>query len=113
MIKLTFGGDVNITDASVAAGLINGNYNFTEVFRDVVPALADADLTVLNFEGNLCGAPYGSQSASAPQALVEALKKLSRDNFAHLAPSKLQVLLEYSHPPLSQRIAAIEKEMET
>ena len=46
-------------------------------------------------------------------ALVEALKKLSRDNFAHLAPSKLQVLLEYSHPPLSQRIAAIEKEMET
>ena len=47
------------------------------------------------------------------QALVVALKKLSRDNFAHLAPSKVQVLLEYSHPPLSQRIAAIEKEMET
>ena len=79
VIKLTFGGDVNITDASVAAGLINGNYNFTEVFRDVVPALADADLTVLNFEGNLCGAPYGSQSASAPQALVEALKAAGVD----------------------------------
>lgn len=46
------------------------------------------------------------------EALVEALKKLSRDNFAHLSPSSAQVLLEYSHPPLSQRIAAIEAEMQ-
>lgn len=45
------------------------------------------------------------------EALVEALKKLSRDNFAHLSPSPLLVVLEYSHPPLSQRIAAIEKEL--
>jgi poly-gamma-glutamate synthesis protein (capsule biosynthesis protein) len=79
VINMTFGGDVNITDASVAAGLRNGSYDFTEVFRDVAPALADADLTVLNFEGNLCGAPYGSQSASAPQALAEALKAAGVD----------------------------------
>ena len=46
------------------------------------------------------------------KALVTALKKLSRDNFAHLSPSRIQVLLEYSHPPLSQRIAAIEKALE-
>jgi len=42
-------------------------------------------------------------------ALVTALKLLAKENFAHLAPSPLQVELEYSHPPLSQRIAAIEK----
>lgn len=46
------------------------------------------------------------------QALVEALKKLSRDNFAHLSPSPAQVVLEYSHPPLSQRITAIEAELQ-
>ena len=45
------------------------------------------------------------------EALVEALKKLSRDNFAHLSPDPMLVVLEYSHPPLSQRIAAIEKEL--
>ena len=45
------------------------------------------------------------------EALVEALKKLSRDNFAHLSPDPALVVLEYSHPPLSQRIAAIEKEL--
>ena len=41
-------------------------------------------------------------------ALVTALKKLAKENFAHLAPSKLLVVLEYSHPPLSERIAALE-----
>ena len=41
-------------------------------------------------------------------ALVTALKVLAKENFAHLAPAKLQVVLEYSHPPLSSRIAAIE-----
>lgn len=42
------------------------------------------------------------------EALIVALKKLSRENFANLAPSKLLVKLEYSHPTLSQRIDAIE-----
>ena len=41
--------------------------------------------------------------------LVSALKKLARQNYADLAPSPLLVKLEYSHPTLSQRIAAIEK----
>ena len=40
-------------------------------------------------------------------ALIDALKKLARGNFASLAPSPLLVALEYSHPPLSQRIDAI------
>ena len=43
------------------------------------------------------------------KALVSALKKLARQNYADLAPSRLLVKLEYSHPTLSQRIAAIEK----
>lgn len=41
-------------------------------------------------------------------ALVSALKKLARENFSDLSPSPVLVALEYSHPPLSQRIAAIE-----
>ena len=42
-------------------------------------------------------------------AMVSALKKLARENFSHLAPSPLTVVLEYSHPPLSQRIAEVER----
>ena len=43
------------------------------------------------------------------QELISALKKLARQNYADLAPSPLLVKLEYSHPTLSQRIAAIEQ----
>ncbi len=45
---------------------------------------------------------YGDQ-------LIDALKKLSKQNYANLAPSPLVVKLEYSHPTLSQRIDAIRK----
>ncbi len=44
-------------------------------------------------------------------AMITALKKLAKENFVHLAPSRINVVLEYSHPPLSERIAAVEKEM--
>lgn len=43
------------------------------------------------------------------EALVSALKKLAKENFSDLSPDPMLVKLEYSHPPLSQRIAAIEK----
>ena len=42
-------------------------------------------------------------------AMITALKKLAKENFAHLAPSPICVVLEYSHPPLSQRIAKVEQ----
>ena len=41
-------------------------------------------------------------------ALIDGLKKLSRENLSDLSPSPLLVKLEYSHPTLSQRIDAIE-----
>ena len=41
-------------------------------------------------------------------ALVGALKTLARANFSHLSPSRVLVALEYSHPPLAERIRAIE-----
>ena len=46
------------------------------------------------------------------EALVTALKKLAKENFSHLSPSKINVLLEYSHPPLGERISAIESAKE-
>ncbi len=45
------------------------------------------------------------------EAMIPALKKLAKDNFAHLSPSPLYVVLEYSHPPIDKRISAIEREM--
>ena len=44
------------------------------------------------------------------EALVSALKTLGRENFSNLSPHPLLVKLEYSHPPLSDRIEAIRGE---
>lgn len=45
------------------------------------------------------------------EAMIGALKKLARENFAELAPTRISVLLEYSHPPLAERIAAVEDQI--
>lgn len=44
------------------------------------------------------------------EALVSALKKLAKSNFANLSPDPLVVKLTYSHPTLSQRFEAVEKQ---
>jgi STE24 endopeptidase len=44
-----------------------------------------------------------------PEAMVNALKKLSVDNLSNLTPHPLKVFLEYSHPPVLERIRAIKQ----
>lgn len=79
VINITFGGDLCVTDKTVASGSASGGYDYTDVFMDVVPLLAGSDAAVLNFEGNLIGAPYGTQTSSAPQELLEALRNAGVD----------------------------------
>ena len=83
VVTIAAAGDLNITDAVVAAGGLN--YDYTNTFMDVLPLLAEADLTVMNFEGNVCGLPYGKDSA--PQQLLTALKGVGVD-MLQLANSK-------------------------
>ena len=78
-INLVAGGDLNITDKVIWSGQLSGEYNYTKAFMDVAPVLAGADLAVLNFEGNVCGSPYGTDTKSAPIELVHALKAAGVD----------------------------------
>jgi len=50
---------------------------------------------------------YAKQQASAP-ALVQALVKLTEDNAVTLTPDPVYVRFQYSHPPMLERIAALE-----
>jgi STE24 endopeptidase len=50
---------------------------------------------------------YSVKTYKNPEAMVNALKKLSVDNLSNLYPHKLKILLEYSHPPILRRIKAI------
>ena len=78
-IHIKAAGDLNVTDSVVSSGIAATGYDFTGVFRDVAAVLSDADLTVMNFEGNLCGQPYGSATTSAPIELVQALRNAGVD----------------------------------
>lgn len=67
-------GDVTFTDELAAASLQpDGTYDFSSAFLQAAPILSGADLAVANLDVNFCGAPYGSDSHSAPYALAEAV----------------------------------------
>lgn len=50
---------------------------------------------------------YAGESTGSPESLATALKKLSSDHLSHPSPHKLRVVLDYSHPPLLQRLKAL------
>ena len=79
VITFVAGGNLNVTDSVISAGLKAGSYDYSDVLLDVAPVLAGADLSVLNFEGNLAGEPYGSAHYSAPQALMENIAAIGVD----------------------------------
>ena len=79
-IHIRAAGDLNVTDSVVASGLsVVEGYEFTKTFIDVAPLLAEADLTVLNLEGNIVGEPYGTERTSAPNQLLQALRSAGVD----------------------------------
>ncbi len=76
VIHLAAAGDLNVTEGVVQSG--GANYDYTKTLLDVAHLLANADVTAINFEGNLYGSPYGTDR-SAPQSLANALSKAGVD----------------------------------
>ena len=105
---------VRLTGLHTAFGFTQVNYGFAMVLfgvgMEVVMPLVSLPMNAL-----MRRAEYRADRQAVKDgygaALITGLKRLSRDDFAHLAPSKLNVVMEYSHPPLSERIDAIEAEM--
>jgi len=51
---------------------------------------------------------FAAESTGLAHALGDALKKLSRNNLGNLAPHWLHVVLYHSHPPVLERVRALE-----
>ncbi len=51
---------------------------------------------------------FAAETIDEPSRLVDALKKLSTANLSNLIPHPFYVFLNYSHPPLLQRVQAIQ-----
>ena len=97
-----------------AFGFAGTNYGFAYIVLGVGLNLLNPFISML-INARSRHAEYRADKQAVAEgygpAMITALKKLARENFAHLAPSRINVVLEYSHPPLSERIAAVEKEL--
>ena len=52
---------------------------------------------------------FAAEATQSPDDLVTALKTLSKDNLSNLTPHPFYTFLYYTHPPVSERITALEK----
>lgn len=52
-------------------------------------------------------------TTKSQEPFVDALKKLSKDNLSHLTPHPFYVKMNYSHPPVVERIRAIRSRIST
>ena len=112
VMSLIVWGAVSVPALYTAFGFGEVNYGFAYILLSAGLGLVQP-LTSLVMNARSRKAEYRADEQAVKEgygeAMVSALKKLARENFAHLAPSKINVVLEYSHPPLGERIAAIAK----
>ncbi len=103
---------VKVPQLHTAFGFGGVNFGFAYVLLSVGLGVVQP-FTSLVINARSRRAEYRADKQSVEEGykepMVTALKKLARENFAHLSPSRINVLLEYSHPPLAERISAIEK----
>ncbi len=52
---------------------------------------------------------FAAETVTSPEPLISGLKTLSVSNLGNLTPHPLTVFLNYSHPPVLQRIAALRR----
>ncbi len=87
---------------SVYAGLI-----FFAMLYSPIDFISGIFMQMLSRRNETVADRFSAETTHDPDSMVAALKKLSVDNLTNLMPHPLYVFLNYSHPPVLQRIRAI------
>ena len=92
-----------VSNISVYCGLVFFTMLYTPI--SLVTSIFTTALSRKNeYEADL----YSLETTGNPAALINMLKGLAAHNLSHLTPHPLKVFLSYSHPPVVDRISAIE-----
>ena len=91
-------------EMSVYAGLLFFGLLYTPV--DIVLSMA---LQYVSRRHEYEADRWSVETYGRPEELSHSLKKLSQDNLSNLGPHPFYVFLNYTHPPLKERIRAIEQ----
>jgi len=87
---------------SVYAGLLFFGLLYTPV--DLALSII---LNLVSRRNEMAADRYSAETIPDPEVLVAALKKLSATNLSNLTPHPFYVFLNYSHPPLLERVLAV------
>jgi STE24 endopeptidase len=98
-LSVSFGFDT----VNIGFGLI-----LFSVFLSPIDILLDIPLSAISRWAEYRADGYAKQHGYK-EAMITALKRLAQENFANLTPHPLMVKMTYSHPPISQRIQALNK----
>ncbi len=113
IVFIALGIVLNIPSLYTAFGFNGVNYLFAEMLISIITWPVSI---VINAIGNGLSRKneYQADAFAAREGygnnLIDALKKLNKEALGDINPHPLKVFLDYSHPTLSQRITAIDKE---
>jgi STE24 endopeptidase len=88
-----------MTDVSVYAGFL-----FFGMLYAPIEFILSIVLHVLSRRHEIQADRFASETTGSPEALIDALKKLTAHNLGNLNPHPVTVFLSYSHPPVMDRI---------
>ena len=93
-----------VTEPSVYAGLV-----FFGMLYAPVELMLSIGMQMVSRQHEYDADRYAVETAGNAAAMSDALKKLALHNLSNLTPHPFYVLLHYSHPPIWQRLQAIEQ----
>jgi STE24 endopeptidase len=87
---------------SIYAGLFFFSFLFTPL-QTIISLFSHAFSRKCEYQADA----YAARTYGRPQAMIDALKKLSVNNLSNLTPHPWKVFFSYTHPPVLERIRAI------
>ena len=94
----------HVSTPSVYAGLV-----FFSILFSPVDLIISIVLQYFSRKDEYEADRFAALTTKKPFPLITALKKLSAHNLSNLTPHPFYVFLNYSHPPLAERIGALEQ----
>ncbi len=92
-----------VESVSVYCGLL-----FFGMLYSPVSIITSIITTALSRKNEFEADAYALETTEKSAALISMLKGLAASNLSHLTPHPMMVFLSYSHPPVMDRIAAVE-----
>ena len=93
-----------LNQPSVYAGLV-----FFALLYTPIALILSLYLNFLSRKFEYQADAFAAKTTTRPENLIQALKRLSADNLSNLTPHPFYVFLNYSHPPVLNRIKALKQ----